>query len=215
MTTQPAVIVKKGGFLSALASGFFAFLTVTVICGTALGYRGMNLVSDHANDVQKLIGGVVEQLPKWRETLPPAIVEALNDRRAPDYVKELDIESKLIERDNAYYQVVTVKNRGSETVSFLALNIQAEDEDGIPVSVNTAWAATPFAFDEPQWRGPLMPGTSCKFSLPLKTTRRHSIEKVNLTVRDIRVANKADATAVRPAESSGAGDSVELSRNGR
>lgn len=211
MTTQPAVIVKKGGFLSALATGLFGFLTVTVICGTALGYRGMNLVSAHADDVQKLISGVVEQLPKWRETLPPAIVEALNDRRAPDYVKDLDIESKLVERDNSYVHVITVKNRGTEIVSFLALNVQAEDEDGIPVSVNTAWAATPFALDEPQWRGPLMPGTSCKFSLPMKASRRHSIEKVNLTVRDLRVAIKSAATEQRLSTVS---DGVELSRNG-
>lgn len=198
MTTAPAVIVKKGGFLAATATGFFTLLTVGVICATALGYRGMNLVSDHGEEVEKMICRLGEQLPKWRETMPPAVVEALDDHRDADFVKNLEIEDRLVERRGDSSIVLTVKNNGNAVVTFLALNIQTEDNDGVPLGVSTVWVATPFALDEPQFRGPLLPGTACKFSVPVEK-RAHSIAKVNLTVREVRIANSPDATAIKTA----------------
>jgi hypothetical protein len=151
MSSEPAVIVKKTGFLSSLVKSLAGIVIVIVICGTALGIYGLRIVDRHAEHFTE---GVLGALPEWRHILPPQLVDALNDRRDIDYLDQLELAARPAGVDRL---VVEVANNGPETVSFLTLRIVLEDEGSVPLRELTVTAATPFACDG-DWRGPLLPG---------------------------------------------------------
>ena len=84
MSGAPAVIVKKGGFLSALFHCVFTFLTVTVVCATGLGVYALHIADSKVDGLFTITRDMVSEMPQWRENLPPLLGEVLNDRRAPD-----------------------------------------------------------------------------------------------------------------------------------
>jgi hypothetical protein len=168
MSNMPAVIVRKGGFLSALFHGVFGFLTVLVVCASGLGFYGLHVVNSRAGDLFTLAGEVVSGLPQWQQNLPPLLAEALDDRRAPEYRAEISVSVKMVPApDDSHREVaiVEVANKGSETISVLALNVVLEDENNVPVRENRVYAATPIAVDEAGWRGPLFPDTTRRFTV--------------------------------------------------
>ena len=83
MNQAPSVIVKKDGFFTAVARGFFGLLTTAVVCATGLGIYSLHIVDRKFGDIKSIGESVVSGLPKWRESLPPVVADAINDRRAP------------------------------------------------------------------------------------------------------------------------------------
>jgi hypothetical protein len=189
MNQAPSVIVKKDGFFTAVARGFFGLLTTAVVCATGLGIYSMHIVDKKFGDIKSIGESVVSGLPKWRESLPPVVADAINDRRAPDYASSIDVKVRLIEgkRRDRQRAVIEVTNNGDETISLLSLNIRLEDADGVPVRTFTSYAATPLALNEGDWRGPILPNSKTrKFSCEI------FVPEYDLTavaeIADIRVA---------------------------
>ena len=169
MSSVPAVIVKKGGFLTAFFQGLFGLAIVVVICVSGLGFFALSRVDNQVQNVLDLASGVVEGLPQWAEQLPPVLADGLNDHRAPEYRKnvKISVRSENSPRDDGrQVAVVTVENTGSETVSVLALRIVYANGDGVPVTEQRVYAATPIMIDEGDWRGLLFPDTTRKFAVP-------------------------------------------------
>jgi hypothetical protein len=166
MSTMPSVIVRKGGFLSALAHGFFTFLTVTTVSGMGIAAYMIWVADANIQRVMDAVQGAASILPEWRTKFPPALVDALCDRRDPAYREQLDVRVRLVggaglEGTRA---VVEVSNKGSQTVSALALRIVVSDENQVPRHELVSYAATPVALDKEEWRGPLLPHETRRFS---------------------------------------------------
>ncbi len=190
MSSMPAVIVRKGGFLSALFHGLFGFLTAVVVCASGLGFYTLYVVNSKVGDVFAITGEWVSNLPEWQQNLPPMLFETLDSRRAVDYLAQVDVSVWTVrsprERDHDL-TVIEVTNNGPETVTVLALNVLLEDEQGVPVREFRTYAATPLALDEGEWRGPLLPGSTRKFT---RSCYRHERGlKPTVDVAELRVWN--------------------------
>jgi hypothetical protein len=114
MNQAPSVIVKKDGFFTAVARGFFGLLTTAVVCATGLGIYSLHLVDKKFGDIKSIGESVVGGLPKWRESLPPLVADAINDRRAPDYASNIDVKVRLVDgkRRDRQRAVIEVSNHG-------------------------------------------------------------------------------------------------------
>ena len=173
MNQAPNVIVKKDGFFTAVARGFFGLLTTAIVCATGIGIYSLHLVDKKFGDIKSIWESVVSGMPKWRESLPPVIADAINDRRAPDYASNIDVQVRLVDgkRRDRQRAVIEVTNKGDETISLLSLNVRLEDSDGVPVRTFTSYAATPLALNEGDWHGPILPNSkprkfSCEIFVP-------------------------------------------------
>jgi len=216
MSSVPAVIVRKGGFLNGLFYGFFGFLITTVICATGVGIYGMRIADSKVVQVlsttERLVTGVpdwldalFEALPNWGEALPPAMADALHDRRDPDYREHVDVAVRLVPgRDHGRYQraAIEVTNNGTETISLMALRVVIVDEDGVPEYEQMAHVATPLAIED-EWRGPLLPGSTRKFAITVRASGsdeyQASYEIAELRVWDPDAAGSAPAVPEAPA----------------
>jgi len=192
MNAGPAVVVNKGGFLSALVKGVFATIVVVIICGTGLGLYAMHLADRYGT-------AFLQFLPEWQRAMPPMVADALNDRRAVEYREHLEIRTRLEPSDRDATDgalIVEVKNVGEEVVSLLNLRVVAEDASSarlceLPISV-----ATPFAFDSHVHRGPLLPGETRRIA-----RRVHEIvgqPKLSHEVTELRVWNGPAAKTEPP-----------------
>ncbi|MFQ5806895.1 MAG: hypothetical protein ACE5I3_10640 [Phycisphaerae bacterium] len=206
MSNVPAVIVKKGGSLSALCHGLFGFCTVVVICASGLGIYALHVVNSKVGDAFAITGEWVSSMPEWQQNLPPMLAETLNSRRAVDYLAQVDVLARAVRsarepgRDLTMIEVV---NNGSETITVLALNVVLEDEDGVPVREFRTYAATPLAFDEGEWRGPLLPGSTRKFT---RCCYRHERGlKPTVEVAELRIWNGPQAAAADASTDADAG----------
>lgn len=187
---QPAVIVKKSGFLAAVASGIFGTIIVTIICASALGLYGMHMAD-------RTVGEIVSQLKDdpqhWLKALPPVLRQQFDDRRDPDYRNSLEITARLpqIEQGGEGMVVVEVANKGSEVVTLLSLRIAIEDEQHIPRESFTLNAASPWvaceSCCETDWNGSILPGSTRKFSRFLREAKAGRTPTVE--VMDLRVSN--------------------------
>jgi hypothetical protein len=198
MSGAPAVIVKKGGFLSALFHGVFTFLTVTVVCATGLGVYALHIADSKVDGLFTITRDMVSEMPQWRENLPPLLGEVLNDRRAPDYRDQVAISVRPVksaDRWDGEVALVEVCNTGSETISMLALNIVLEDERGVPVREKRAYVATPIACDESEWRGLLFPDSTRSFVVRC-FGEAHDL-RPTAEIVDLRVWNGPDNEGVR------------------
>ena len=156
MYTGPSVVVNKGGFLSAIVKGVFGTVMVVVVCVTALGLYGIRVIDTQAGTLTH----VLAMLPEWQKAVPPAIADALNDRRAPEYRSSLDIKSRVeVTRKDREDGVVLidVKNNGHEVVSLMSLRVVVADESDTRRHELPVVVATPLMIEE-EWRGPLLPG---------------------------------------------------------
>lgn len=188
--SQPTVIVHKKGFLAALAGGFFGLLTTGVVCLTGLGIFAMYTAGKYPADARGLMQEFMNGLPALKAALPPALSDALSDRRATDYLANVEVTTRLVaEPANGRGQVVVVEvaNRGPETISMLSLNIVAEDDREVPVDTRVAYAATPLAIqDAHDWMGPILPGATRRFVVNLP--RGDHAESARAEVCDLRVS---------------------------
>jgi len=215
MNSSPSVVVRKSGFLAALAKGVFGTLIAVVICGTALGVYGLRICDRHAetlsNEAMGLVHQVIALLPEWQKALPPQFAEALHDRRAPEYREHIDVHARLASSDTYRDQalaVIEVTNTGAETVSLLTLHVVLEDDDGIPLHESSVMAATPIVLDD-DWRGPLLPGSSRRMALHSHRWSAQKVTSVTAELTDVRlwvapegngdVANELEKTSVSTA----------------
>lgn len=190
MSTMPTVVVRKGGFLSALFHGLFLFLTAVVVCACALGFYALRIVDETAGDLFAVGRNVLSDLPRWQQALPPALAEALNDHRAADYRDQVKVSARLVPsaRDvDREFTVIEIANNGPETITVLALNVVYEDEHGVPVRELRTYAATPLACNEGDWRGPLLPGSKRKFAE--RCWGRDGGSQVTVEVAELRIWN--------------------------
>jgi hypothetical protein len=220
MSSVPAVIVRKGGFLNGLFYGFFGFLITTVICATGVGIYGMRIADSKVVQVlsttERLVTGMPDwldalfnALPNWGEALPPAMADALRDRRDPDYREHVDVAVRLVPeryRRNRQRAVVEVTNNGTETISLMAVRIVIADEDGVPEYEQVAHVATPLAIED-EWRGPLLPGSTRKFTIRVFTDERGEYE-ASYEIAELRVwdPDAAGSTSAEPETPGGAAD---------
>lgn len=202
MSSSPAVIVNKGGFLTALFKGLFGTIMVIVICGTAVGLYGMRMVDRNFSLITEgtlsTVPELIAALPAWREAskcLPPAIADALDDRYAPEYRANLAVSSRIVLRgadQDRGTVVIEVTNNGPETVSVLAVRAVVEDESVTHLLELPIYVATPFqgtCCDE--WRGPLPPGETRRVAQRIRDVVGEP--KLHVEVSDVRVRMSAAA----------------------
>src|SRR5262245_43011116 len=191
MQTTTPVIVKRG-FLSSLVSGVCTFLTISVICGTALGGFALHLLDKKSGDLSAISGNVLQNLPKLKESLPDALADAINDRSAVDYRSNLDVKVRLVDgRRDRQRIVVRIENNGTETISLLSLNLVMKDADAAPLGDFVAYAATPLALTHEDWRGPILPGSVREFTRTLRLEDRAS--EVGYEITQLRVKTPHEA----------------------
>ncbi len=193
MDTGTPIIIKRG-FLSTLAYGISGVLITTIICGSGLALYGMNLLDRKSGDLTSLSKELVAAIPGILEALPPALSDAVNDRRDPGYRSELEIEVAIDDDEDSFWtrSVVTVKNNGDDIVSLLAVRIVLLDEDGLPTSERGTYVATPLSFDDCDvWSGPILPGETRRISTKMRTDTSHV--KAEVEVTEIRVWNGPSA----------------------
>jgi hypothetical protein len=186
MNMGPAVIVKKGGFLSALAYGFFGTLTTIIICGSGLAFYGLHIVDSKSDTLVGLAQTAFESFPDIVKSLPPVFADALNDHRDPEYRDFLTTSVRIVpDKDDDRYRriVVKVQNTGDKTVSLLSGHLVLEDADGVPIREFSTYVATPLAIED-EWRGPLFPGAKRQFSYRLKHPHP---EQASLEISELRV----------------------------
>jgi hypothetical protein len=147
--------------VTAMFLGMFFVGGLVIASATTVVLYTMRIVDHKAAAVLHFADHTVEGLPELLKSLPPALADMLQDRRAPEYASKLAVDVKFIndESTGALRPVLTVKNNGSEVVSLLALRVAAIDANGTPQNDWTEVVATPLSIDN-QWRGPLMPGAT-------------------------------------------------------
>jgi hypothetical protein len=192
-------VIKRGGFLSAVAYGFFGLLTAAVVSVAVLGVYAIHVVDRKLDTVLGLgtdvIRSLPESLPQIRKSLPPALADALNDERDVAYRENLHVEAHLVPGSRDEYQqlVVNAKNNGDKTVTFMAVRVVLVDANDVPVRSLVVHAATPMTLDS-EWRGPILPGSLRQCSEPL--WRCPPDLKPQLEIADLRVWSGPQPTPV-------------------
>lgn len=182
-------------FLGLSTCGVALILSVAVVL-----ICGMKIAEYNVTEAVQFASRTLDGLPKLLENLPPALADAMNDRRAPDYAAKVHTSVKFIDEGNGQIRpVLTLTNSGEETVSLLSLRVAALDSAGTPVQDWTEVVATPIAIDD-DWRGPLMPQSTRYVTLHrtrvANGTRADSL-KAAVEISDIRLwePRKPHATA--------------------
>jgi len=191
MSDYPKITYKKHTFLSALALGLSALAITFVVCCTVIVIYGMHFAGDRAEKLVVLMQGAVENLPKLQQALPPALADALDDRRQPDYANQLQISANTTPSPDEHGRVrtdVKVVNNGEDVVSLLSLRVVVLDPQGQVVCESNQWAATPMAADD-DWRGPLMPGSQRYFTCSERGVSASVVGdlKTEVEISDIRL----------------------------
>lgn len=195
MSSTPAVIVRKGGFLTSLAGGFFGLLITCVICGTGISIYALRIVDTKLDGAFEFGGNILGNLHRWQEALPPALADALADRREPAYREHVSYAVSITPegygRDSRRRVVFRVTNSGSQVISLMALNVVFKAEDGLPLGDFRSYCATPFAIDEGSWRGPLWPGDTREYVRIISNAP--SAANVQAEIAELRVHAPQDA----------------------
>ncbi len=193
MSTGPSVIVKKSGFWAALAQGFFGTLMVAIICGTALGFYGLRTLDRHAGSlsehITKVMPEVLAAIEDWRATLPAMVADPFNDRRAPEYRESVEIAARLVATNDRRGPCVVVdaRNKGTETVSLLAVRIVVLDDQQVPLGEASVYVASPLVLPDADMRGPLLPNS--QRPIAVRVPGAAAAAAVSIEVADIRVWN--------------------------
>jgi hypothetical protein len=108
----------------------------------------------------------MKQVSQWLEHMPPAVADAVSDRRAPEYRDHLRVSARLVDagRHPRPRAVIEVVNDGPDMISLLSVRTTLVDPNGDLVDEQSAYIATPLAIED-EWRGPLMPGATRRVAL--------------------------------------------------
>jgi hypothetical protein len=180
-----------------------AVLITLILSGTAVVIFGIHFAGDKSELIISLAEDAVKGLPELQKNLPPILADVLDDRRQPDYCKQLEITTNTTlhqDRHGMLRTAVQVVNNGQEVVSLLSLRVVVLNEDNEILAESNEWAATPFAAED-EWRGPLMPGSSRRFIA--YHSRRSSFYPVNnikteVEITDIRIWNGEKNPSIEP-----------------
>lgn len=200
------VVRKRLSFLSVAFICLTAIIVTTVVTASGVAVYGIRMLDAKTETLVGLVREAAGSLPEFRESLPPALADTLDDVRRPDYVKELDISVRLagIDRRGRARAVVEVANRGDEVVSLLSMRVVGLDDEGDPLIERNTWAATPLQIDD-DWRGPILPNETRRF--PVRFCRGNE-EVVGLTheITDIRLwRGSGDIDSVQTAAAASSG----------
>lgn len=147
--------------LTALFLGIFGVGAVGIASGTAVVLYGMRIIDTRSSDLLGFADGTIsttlDRLPDLIDALPKAVEDLLSDRRAPEYLANLDVDISFVadERSKFVRPVMTITNNGGEVVSLLAIRVAALNKSGLPIREWTEIVATPIACED--WRGPIFP----------------------------------------------------------
>ena len=177
------VVVKKSGFLSALAYGVFGTLIAAVICGSGLGLYGLNIADRKSSEIIMLGRGLLGSIPEIQESLPPILADLLDDQRDLAYRRELDVSARIVGDEDHARLLIEVANEGSKAVTLMSMRVTLDDENGIPLRDLTTYVATPIAVED-EWRGPLLPDSTRRYSYRL---RRTVPADVSIEITELRV----------------------------
>jgi len=198
------VTQKRMSPLTALVLGVAGVCAVAIASGSAVVIYGLDVAGGNAESIVRFAENTVEGLPQLIESLPPAVGDILNDRRAPDYVRAIDVQVHFVTDGDGkrFRPALTIENKGEQVVSMLAVRVAALTESGVPVGEWTELAATPIALDDNDWRGPLLPGAQRHVLLgawrAIDPARLASISPA-VEISDVRVwcGNEAGVAAER------------------
>jgi len=164
---QPTIVNKRMSFLSVCVLCLTSVVITLVVSAAGLGVYGLRIVDRKSDNLAGLVGQISEKLPELRDSLPPALLDAMDDERRPDYLSSLKVSVKLVGDEDHRRRtraVVEIENKGDETISLMTMRIVAMDKNGEPISERRTWAASPLQLDG-DWRGPLMPHETRRFTL--------------------------------------------------
>lgn len=154
--------------ITALFLGLFGIGAVGIASGTAVTLYAMNIIDNSSiqvvNFLDGTVGDLVTNLPKILEALPETIKDVMQAERSPEYASHLDVKMKFIEGKHGVRPSLTIVNNGTEVVSVLAIRVAALNEDDTSIREWNQVVATPFAFGDKDWPGPIYPGETRYFS---------------------------------------------------
>ena len=158
---------------TALFMGIWIVGAVAITAGTAVTLYSLRILDGKASAVLRLADTTVEGLPELIDSLPRAIGDLLNDRRAPEYADSLSVQVDFIadSRSGGLYPALTITNLGSEVVSLLGIRVAALGANEVPLQTWSDVVATPIPLDDDDWPGPLLP-TQTRYVV---MSRRHTI----------------------------------------
>lgn len=191
MRHDGSVVIRKGGFLTAFFTGLFGLAAVIVITAGTLGFYALNLVDRKATLVlEPTLETVRGLVGNWQENLPPALADAVDDRRAPEYRGELEVMTRVIDRDRhgRTRVAVSILNNGDEMVTLLAGRVVVLNAEGTPIDTEALYAATPITIDDDDWNGPIMPHS--KRQIVEYVGRFDSAAEAEFEITDLRVWKK-------------------------
>lgn len=151
--------------MTALVIGVFGVGAVGIASVTAVVLHGFSIIDSKAGDIiefaETALESTLEGLPVLLDSLPEAVEELLNDRRAGDYAANLDVAVRFIHDEDSgrLRPVLAITNEGERVVSLLAVRVVALNGQGIPMREWTEIVATPITIPN-EWRGPLRPGNT-------------------------------------------------------
>ncbi len=180
------VVRKRLSFLSITILCITAILVTALAGGFGVVAYGMRIIDGKTDSLSGMVTELVRSLPEFRQALPPALADALQDVRRPDYLAHIDTSARVIEKSPRGYSraVVEITNNGDEVVSLLGIRVVGINSDGDPVVEDATLGATPLQIDD-EWRGPLMPGATRR--IPICFWGREGIAEVHSEITDIRV----------------------------
>ena len=178
---------KRMSVFTAIALGLSAVAITCIVSGSVIILYGMRIVDKKSDTLVGAARVLVEELPALRAALPPALADAVNDERRPDYRDclkiEVGVKSDPTRPDRAETSI-SVGNEGDQVISMLALRVVVLDENSRPMSATTEYVATPLAIDN-DWRGPLMPGSKRRFGRTVHCAR--PVGSVEYEVTELRL----------------------------
>lgn len=194
MSHRDGVTVYRGGGFSSMVYGVCGVVGVGLICAAGVGVYALNMVDRKIDNVFTVGNGLLHSLPEIRDSLPPVLSDALDDRRAPDYRDQIEVSAKVLPQDDNRTTTILLEatNSGPNMVTLLAVRVNLEDSNGRFVRAESAYVATPLAVER-EWAGPILS----------EGTRRHAIRfhrypgelTASVEVCDIRVWSNSDRIA--------------------
>ncbi len=181
------VVRKRHGFLSVAVMSITAIVVTSVLTAGGIVVYGLNVIDKRTDNVIDLVGEAVRCLPEYRDALPPALADAINDERRPDYLENVNVSVRFSEATSRHGHrraVVEVSNDGGELISLLSMRIVVLDADGDPIEEHNTWVATPIQIED-GWRGPLMPHETRRISIWCSSGDRTA--ELSHEITDIRV----------------------------
>ena len=147
--------------LTAFFFGLFGVGAVAVASGAVIVLYTLDMVDRHFGSAMGIVENAAANLPEFIEGLPPAIKDALHDRRAPEYAASIETSVEMVEpaKGQSPFPTITIRNKGNELVSLLTVRVAALDAQGRAYQEWTTVAATPIGIED-EWRGPLLPGST-------------------------------------------------------